>query len=102
MPRILKPVKNPIGTPKSAVKVKIQNWSHPSVISDEETRDQLRGFDTYTKEEVDLLLIDKANKVSLAEDLNFSKLKSDGDLDDAGFGYIDLQIPGDVINGGTF
>lgn len=73
-----------------SIKSRVRYWYFPGVYSD----DALPGkqFQTYTQEEMDLFLADKANKTGMTDHGNIALLTdTTGDLYDSGIGLDDLS-----------
>lgn len=73
-------------------------WVHPDVYNDDLKIQMV--METYTQEEIDQLLLDKANKYVPTAHANIAILDSTGDLLDSGVGIDGLYF--NVVSGGTF
>lgn len=75
-------------------------WIHNNVFCDERPPD-IDIFQTYTKEEFDSLIINKATKTIPTHDNNIALLNNiDGDLVDSGIPIEDIEF--DTIDNGVF
>ncbi len=77
------------------------HWIHNNVFCDEKPSNDIDSFETYTKEEFDSLVINKATKAIPTEDNNIALLNdTDGDLVDSGVQIEDLKF--NIIDNGVF